>query len=191
MDLWTTQARCPQGPQPQQQAQKLSPHQFEARNSRSPPQFGHTRSRTVIKTPTDSSEEAEKEGEEVAAQVNSSLRENHSERFSCAHVFTQPRSKTEVTRLEPHVRSTLKSRHRRGVSTCRKSANRRGDICIAWSTTSRSGPVVSASNWYGSGRTEREARAERFRAKACPGLDPGWVVRVTKTRQNNNPEFRF
>src|SRR5207237_9284259 len=31
----------------------------------------------------------------------------------------------------------------------------------------------------------RGNRLERFRAKACPGLDPGWVpVRVKKTRQN-------
>ena len=29
----------------------------------------------------------------------------------------------------------------------------------------------------------------RFRAKACPGLDPGWVpVRVKKTRQNKKLE---
>jgi hypothetical protein len=34
--------------------------------------------------------------------------------------------------------------------------------------------------------------SKRFRAKACPGLDPGWMpVRVRKTRQNKNPEFRF
>ena len=32
---------------------------------------------------------------------------------------------------------------------------------------------------------------ERFRAKACPGLDPGWIpIRVKKTRQNKNPEPR-
>src|ERR1700728_3385573 len=32
---------------------------------------------------------------------------------------------------------------------------------------------------------------EGFRAKACPGLDPGWIrVRVKKTRQNKNPEPR-
>jgi hypothetical protein len=32
---------------------------------------------------------------------------------------------------------------------------------------------------------------ERFRAKACPGLDPGWIpVRVKKTRQNKNLEPR-
>ena len=32
----------------------------------------------------------------------------------------------------------------------------------------------------------------RFRAKACPGLDPGWIpVRVKKTRQNKNLELRF
>jgi hypothetical protein len=31
---------------------------------------------------------------------------------------------------------------------------------------------------------------ERFRAKACPGLDPGWIpVRVKKTRQNNRARF--
>src|SRR5580698_569142 len=30
---------------------------------------------------------------------------------------------------------------------------------------------------------------ERLRAKACPGLDPGWIpVRVKKTRQNKNLE---
>jgi hypothetical protein len=30
-------------------------------------------------------------------------------------------------------------------------------------------------------------KLERFRAKACPGLDPGWTpVRVKKTRQNKN-----
>jgi hypothetical protein len=34
--------------------------------------------------------------------------------------------------------------------------------------------------------------SERFRAKACPGLDPGWVpVRVKKTRQIKNLEPRF
>jgi hypothetical protein len=33
---------------------------------------------------------------------------------------------------------------------------------------------------------------ERFQAKACPGLDPGWrPVRVKKTRQIKNPEPRF
>jgi hypothetical protein len=35
---------------------------------------------------------------------------------------------------------------------------------------------------------------ERFRAKACPGPDPGWIpVRVKKTRQNKKlePPFRF
>ena len=32
----------------------------------------------------------------------------------------------------------------------------------------------------------------RFRAKACPGLDPGWIpLRVKKTRQNKNLELRF
>src|SRR5450631_2842688 len=38
VDLWTTQARCPQGPQPQQQTQKrsLSPINLEARNSNGP-----------------------------------------------------------------------------------------------------------------------------------------------------------
>src|ERR1700728_3455272 len=31
----------------------------------------------------------------------------------------------------------------------------------------------------------------RFRAKACPALDAGWIpVRVKKTHQNNNPEPR-
>jgi hypothetical protein len=33
---------------------------------------------------------------------------------------------------------------------------------------------------------------ERFPAKACPGLDPGWIsVRVKKTRQNKEIEFPF
>src|SRR5215204_6356445 len=33
-------------------------------------------------------------------------------------------------------------------------------------------------------------RLERFQAKACPGLDPGWApVRVKKTRQNKNQEL--
>jgi hypothetical protein len=33
---------------------------------------------------------------------------------------------------------------------------------------------------------------ERFRAKACPGLDPGWrPVRVKKTRQTKNLEPGF
>jgi hypothetical protein len=33
---------------------------------------------------------------------------------------------------------------------------------------------------------------ERFQAKTCPGLDPGWrPVCVKKTRQINNPEPRF
>src|SRR5438477_6888985 len=32
---------------------------------------------------------------------------------------------------------------------------------------------------------------ERFQAKACPGLDPGWIpVRVKKTRQNKKIEPR-
>jgi hypothetical protein len=35
-------------------------------------------------------------------------------------------------------------------------------------------------------------RLERFQAKACPGLDPGWTpVRVKKTRQIKNLEPRF
>jgi hypothetical protein len=38
---------------------------------------------------------------------------------------------------------------------------------------------------------KHENALERFRAKACPGLDPGWIpVRVKKTRQNNNLEPR-
>src|SRR5882724_5402901 len=33
---------------------------------------------------------------------------------------------------------------------------------------------------------------ERFQAKACPGLDPGWIpVRLKKTRQIRNPGPRF
>src|SRR6266404_2129299 len=40
------------------------------------------------------------------------------------------------------------------------------------------------ANW---GR--RHSERERFRAKACPGLDPGWTpVRVKKTRQNKRVE---
>jgi hypothetical protein len=41
--------------------------------------------------------------------------------------------------------------------------------------------------------TARDALfSERFRAKACPGLDPGWMpVRVKKTRQNKKMEPRF
>src|SRR5215471_17018774 len=35
------------------------------------------------------------------------------------------------------------------------------------------------------GAKVRFAAPKRFRAKACPGLDPGWApVRVKKTRQN-------
>jgi hypothetical protein len=56
--LWTTQARCPQGPQPKQQKQKLSPRSIRSKEQQHSPRFGHTRSRTVIKTPTDSSGEA-------------------------------------------------------------------------------------------------------------------------------------
>src|SRR3984885_13300715 len=38
-------------------------------------------------------------------------------------------------------------------------------------------------------RTLSGRRLERFRAKACPGLDPGWIpVRVKKTRQNKRLE---
>src|SRR3984957_21155476 len=37
----------------------------------------------------------------------------------------------------------------------------------------------------------RSFSLERFRAKACPGLDPGWIpVRVKKTRQNKYLEPR-
>src|SRR5882724_596888 len=33
----------------------------------------------------------------------------------------------------------------------------------------------------------QDPQSERFRAKACPGPDPGWIpVRVTKTRQTQN-----
>jgi hypothetical protein len=36
-----------------------------------------------------------------------------------------------------------------------------------------------------------KAGLERFRAKARPGLDPGWIpVRVKKARQNKNLESR-
>jgi hypothetical protein len=38
----------------------------------------------------------------------------------------------------------------------------------------------------------RFGMSERFQAKACPGLDPGWrPVRVKKTRQIENLEPRF
>src|SRR6202165_3853545 len=38
----------------------------------------------------------------------------------------------------------------------------------------------------------RTKNLERFQAKACPGLDPGWTpVRVKKTRQIRNPGARF
>jgi hypothetical protein len=33
-----------------------------------------------------------------------------------------------------------------------------------------------------------KAREGRFRAKACPALEGGWTIRVTKTRQNKRPE---
>jgi hypothetical protein len=34
-------------------------------------------------------------------------------------------------------------------------------------------------------------RLERFQAKACPGLDPGWMpVRVKKTRQKDESNPR-
>src|ERR1700735_954430 len=40
-------------------------------------------------------------------------------------------------------------------------------------------------------RQADDQAVERFRAKACPGLDPGWIpVRVKKTRQNKNLEPR-
>src|SRR5712672_2799599 len=42
------------------------------------------------------------------------------------------------------------------------------------------------------GRYSGGSRLERFQAKACPGLDPGWgPVRVKKTRQIKNLEPRF
>jgi hypothetical protein len=42
---------------------------------------------------------------------------------------------------------------------------------------------------FGEGPDQR--RLKRFRAKACPGLDPGWIpVGVKKTRQNKNLEPR-
>src|SRR6266480_7714683 len=38
----------------------------------------------------------------------------------------------------------------------------------------------------------RSRQPERFQAKACPGLDPGWKpVRIKKTRQIRNLEPRF
>src|ERR1700720_2222591 len=43
-----------------------------------------------------------------------------------------------------------------------------------------------------SGTSGKSARLQRFRAKACPALDAGWIpVRVKKTRQNKRLEPRF
>src|SRR5216683_2680934 len=58
VDMWTTQARCPHGPQPQQQTKKIATASNPSKETCIPPQLGHTRSRIVSETPTDSSEEA-------------------------------------------------------------------------------------------------------------------------------------
>src|SRR6202161_543858 len=73
---------------------------------------------------------------------------------------------------------------------------------FAWSglpKTFRQGFIANAAGIKGQIRMERNGawktrksgQLERFRAKACPGLDPGWIpVRVKKTRQNKNLEPR-
>ena len=49
-----------------------------------------------------------------------------------------------------------------------------------------------SSSFCRSGSRTRRDQLERFQAKACPGLDPGWKpVRVKKTRQIKNREPRF
>src|ERR1700722_6069827 len=72
------------------------------------------------------------------------------------------------------------------------SAPRRQNSWHATSTTGSKGWQKSRrpANPAISDRTVNQL-LERFRAKACPGLDPGWIpVRVKKTRQNNNLEPR-
>src|SRR6202021_4332926 len=73
---------------------------------------------------------------------------------------------------------------------------------FAWSglpKTFRQGFIANAAGIKGQIRMERNGawkarksgQLERFRAKACPGLDPGWIpVRVKKTRQNKYLEPR-
>src|SRR6202021_1034639 len=73
---------------------------------------------------------------------------------------------------------------------------------FAWSglpKTFRQGFIANAAGIKGQIRMERNGawkarksgQLERFGAKACPGLDPGWIpVRVKKTRQNKNLEPR-
>src|SRR4030081_1938672 len=51
-------------------------------------------------------------------------RENNSTHSWLVHVFTQPGSSSEVSRLARHVRSTLKRRHSRVVSACPFGASR-------------------------------------------------------------------
>src|ERR1700723_3377363 len=68
------------------------------------------------------------------------------------------------------------------------SAPRRQNSWHATSTTGSKGWQKSRrhANPAISDRTVNQL-LERFRAKACPGLDPGLIpVRVRKTRQNNN-----
>ena len=69
-------------------------------------------------------------------------------------------------------------------------------VAVDWGTSSfrlwlvdRAGNVLAERRSH-EGMVRRAI--ERFQAKACPGLDPGWVsVRVKKTRQNRNLEPRF
>jgi hypothetical protein len=51
---------------------------------------------------------------------------------------------------------------------------------------------VTIHHFILNGIRRRTALLERFQAKACPGLDPGWKpVRAKKTRQIENLEPRF
>ena len=53
------------------------------------------------------------------------------------------------------------------------------------------GAFIRAAN-PASGMTKCHPLPKRFRARACPALDAGWIpVRVKKTRQNKNLELRF
>src|SRR5205807_4965679 len=49
------------------------------------------------------------------------------------------------------------------------------------------GQVGCGTGWMRRPCRTQDPQSERFRAKACPGPDPGWIpVRVTKTRQTQN-----
>src|SRR5216683_3534897 len=91
-----------------------------------------------------------------------------------------------------------------------RSAASRGSLYFAWGCfrdfLSRPCRAPPKGRYAGSGTRDRQCLAltgpidpvpthhalERFQAKACPGLDPGWrPVRVKKTRQVKNPEPRF